>query len=299
MISVIMLTYNRERLAGRMIECVLSQTYADFEFIIVDNGSTDASGEIADAYAQKDARVRVIHKARGNIGSGRNAGLNSARGDWVAFVDDDDSCERDFLEFLLKLADGGDADISICGSREKTRGEGRIMDAQDALEALYWRRLYNNQFPTKLIRRELFSGVRFSERAKYDDIELMTYIISSARRVAYSGEPKYTFYRHPGNNSAWTTHHELLNKETLSEYLDVYRRRTEFLLGQFPDKAAKWRYFEWSFMLSMVEKITRLSIPGCESARAAMLAELRGNRAALEASECLQDYEREWTAMYL
>ena len=64
MISVIMLTYNREHMVGRMIECVLAQTHRDFEFIIVDNGSTDRSGAIADEYAAKDSRIRVIHRER-------------------------------------------------------------------------------------------------------------------------------------------------------------------------------------------------------------------------------------------
>lgn len=75
MISVIMLTYNREKLVGRAIESILGQTYWDFEFVIVDNGSTDESGRIADQYAEQDNRIRVIHCGRKNIGVGRNIGL--------------------------------------------------------------------------------------------------------------------------------------------------------------------------------------------------------------------------------
>ena len=81
MISVIMLTYNRERLVPRAIESILNQTYQDFEFLIVDNGSTDKSGKIADTYARQDTRIRVIHRERGNIGAGRNTGLDTARGE--------------------------------------------------------------------------------------------------------------------------------------------------------------------------------------------------------------------------
>ena len=103
MISVIMLTYNREELVGRAIDCILAQTYRDFEFIIVDNGSSDRSGAIADEYAAKDSRIRVIHRERGNIGSGRNAGLDAAKGEYIAFIDDDDWTEPDFLEFLYNL----------------------------------------------------------------------------------------------------------------------------------------------------------------------------------------------------
>jgi glycosyltransferase involved in cell wall biosynthesis len=298
-ISVIMLTHNRERLVGRMIECIRAQTFAEFEYIIVDNGSTDRSGAIADEYAEKDRRIAVLHKQRGNIGSGRNAGLDAACGEWIAFVDDDDYCRPDFLEFMRGLVRNDGIDVAICGASDKTKGESRTMRADDALEALYWRKLFNNQFPTKLIRRTLFAGIRFSATAKYDDIELMTYIISSARQVAYNGEPKYTFYRHDGNNSAWTTQHELLTADTLKEYLGVYRKRTEFLIGRFPNSAAKWRYFEWSFMLSMVEKIARLKLTDCLESQNLMLSELRQNRREFELCGYLQDFEKHWIGEYL
>ena len=114
MVSVIMLTYNRETLVSRAIESILAQTYREFEFIIVDNGSTDHSGAIADTYAAKDKRIRVLHRQRGNIGAGRNTGLDAAQGEYIAFIDDDDWAEPDFLAFLLELAKESDADVAIC-----------------------------------------------------------------------------------------------------------------------------------------------------------------------------------------
>ena len=101
MISVLMLTYNREKMVGRAIESIMAQTYRDFEFIIVDNGSTDRSGAVAEEYAARDSRIRVIHRARGNIGAGRNTALDAARGEYLTFIDDDDWAEPDFLAFLL------------------------------------------------------------------------------------------------------------------------------------------------------------------------------------------------------
>jgi glycosyltransferase involved in cell wall biosynthesis len=293
-----MLTYNRESFVSRAIESVLVQTFRDFEFIIVDNGSTDRSGAIADEYAAHDNRVRVIHRKRGSIGSGRNAGLDSARGEYIAFIDDDDWCEPDFLEFLHKLAAENDADISICGAAGKAFDEKRVMAAEEAVTALLWRRRYNMQFPTKLLRSNLFDGVRFSENAKYDDIELMPKILASASRVAYHGLPKYTFYRHPGNNSAWTTNHSLLNSETLDEYLRVYRERTEWLSGRFPGSSAAWRYFEWSFMISMVEKIARLGLAGCVPQSEAMKRELAKHREEFLRCSYILDFEKEWMKIY-
>ncbi len=297
-VSVIMLAYNREAFVPRAVEGVLCQTFRDFEFIAVDNGSSDRSGEIAREYAKKDARMRVISKARGNIGSGRNAGLKAAKGAYIAFIDDDDYCENDYLEFLYGLAKETGADISICGAKDKAFDEKRVMGAEEALTELLWRRKYNVQFPTKLIKAELFRGVRFSETSKYDDIGLMPRIIGGAEKTAYHGLPKYTFTRHAGNNSAWTTRHSLLDAATLSEYLSVYRARTAWLIESFPGSAAKWRYFEWSFMISMVEKIERLNIPGCAGQLAAMKQALKAHGAEFLGGYAL-GFEREWMARYI
>lgn len=299
MISVIMLTYNRETLVSRAIESILAQTYRDFEFLIVDNGSTDRSGRIAEEYARKDSHVRVIHRARGNIGSGRNAGLDAARGDFIAFIDDDDWAEPDFLEFLLALLEDAGADVAICGAADKVFDERKVMTAEESIIELMWRKKYNMAFPTKLFRRGLMETLRFPEEGTYDDIALMYKLLAGAKRVAYHGLPKYTFYRHEGNNSAWTTNHRMLTPETLEEYLAAYRTRTEWLSKRFPGSAAAFRYFEWSFMISMVEKIERLGLTDCEPQRRAMARELSANRERFLSAPELLPFEREWMTEYI
>lgn len=298
MISVIMLTYNRELLVGRAIESVLGQTYRDFEFIIVDNGSTDSSGKIADEYAEKDSRICVIHRERGNIGSGRNTGLDAAQGEYITFIDDDDWCEPDFLEFLYTLAVKNDADVAICGAADKAFDEKEIMNAEAALIKLMWRKYYNAAFPTKLFKASIGKKLRFPEKGKYDDIALMYKLLANAQVVAYHGLPKYTFYRHESNNSAWTTNHQLLTSTTLEEYLYAYRQRTEWLSQRFPNSAAIFQYFEWSFMISMVEKIHRLKIKGCEKQCDFMLHELRKHASELLTGGYILDFERQWLKQY-
>ena len=298
-ISVIMLTYNREPLISRAIESVLAQTLSDFEYIIVNNGSTDRSGIIADEYAAKDGRVSVIHRARGNIGSGRNAGLEAAKGEYIAFIDDDDWCEPDFLEFLYNLAEDNKADVAICGAADKVFDEKLIMTPEEALIELMWRKRYNMAFPTKMFNHELAQHIRFSESDKYDDISQMHRLLALPERVAYHGLPKYTFYRHEDNNSAWTINHALLNPETLGEYLRAYRDRTVWLSERFPNSAAAWRYFEWSFMISMLEKINRFGIKGCEQHLESMLKELTTHKGAFLNSGYILDFEKEWMEIYI
>ncbi len=298
MISVIMLTYNREALVARAIESILAQTYRDFEYIIVDNGSADRSGRIADAYAAQDSRIKVIHRERGNIGSGRNTGLDAAQGDYITFIDDDDWAEPDFLEFLIGLIQENSADVAICGAADKVFDEKKIMSPEEALIELMWRKKYNMAFPTKLFRKELAEHLRFPEDGIYDDIALMYKLLAGAKRVAYHGLLKYTFYRHPGNHSAWTTDHSLLTPETLDEYLSAYRTRTEWLSGRFPNRAETWRYFEWSFMISMVEKINRLGITGCRKQLEAMKRELADHKAEFLACPEILEFEKAWIVKY-
>jgi len=298
-ISVIMLTYNRENLVGRAIESVLAQTFTDFEFIIVDNGSTDNSGKVADNYAEKDNRIRVIHRKRGNIGSGRNAGLDAANGEYIAFIDDDDWCEPDFLEFLHSLAVENDADIAICGATDKVYDEKRVYTPEEAIVELLWRRKYSMGFPAKLFSQRLAEKIRFPEDDKYDDISQMHVLLANGGKIAYHGLLKYNICRFGDNNSSWTTNHSLLNSTTLDEYLRAYRIRTEWLLELFPNNAAIWRYFEWSFMISMVEKITRLGISGCENQLGMMKRELRNNLAEFINCEWILDFEKEWVREYV
>ncbi len=298
-ISVIMLTYNRERLVGRMIACIRAQTFSDFEFIIVDNGSTDRSGKIADEAAVDDLRIRVIHRTKGNIGSGRNTGLDAARGDYIAFVDDDDLCESDYLDFLYGLITEKDADVAIGGAVGAETREEHVMMAEEALITLFWRKKYNVAFPDKLFRRELFEKHRFRETGKYDDIDMMPQILADARRIAYHGVAKYWFERHGFNNSAWTQNHNLLSQKTLQEYLRVYKERTVWLTDRFPSRKKTWDYFRWSFLISMVEKVTRLKLKDCNIERLAMIKELKTHRQAFLAAPEIQDFERQWMEEYV
>ena len=299
MISVLMLTYNREEMVTRAIECILAQTYKDYEFIIVDNGSSDSSGQIADDYAKKDSRIKVIHRDKGSIGAGRNTALDAATGEYIAFIDDDDYAEADFLEFLLNLCKENEADVSICGAADKAFDEVRVMTAEEAIIELMWRKKYNMAFPTKMFKRELVDYLRFPEETKYDDIALMYKLLAGAHKVAYHGLPKYTFCRHNNNTSALTTNHTLLDARTLDEYISAYRTRTVWLSERFPDSAAAFQYFEWSFMISMVEKINRLKLKGCERQFRYMMDELKCARESFLNCPEILDFEKEWLKLYV
>lgn len=109
-VSVIVPVYNAEKYLAQCVDSILAQTLRDMEVILVDDGSTDASPALCDTYAEKDSRVRVIHKPNGRAASARNAGLKIARGEFIAFVDSDDWIAPDMYE---KMA-AADADVCLC-----------------------------------------------------------------------------------------------------------------------------------------------------------------------------------------
>ena len=111
MVSVIMPVYNAHLYVESTIKSVLSQTYRDFELVIVDDGATDGSGEICDAYAKQDARIVMIHQKNGGICKARNTALQVAKGKYIAFCDHDDLYQPEYLELAVTAAEKTDAEL--------------------------------------------------------------------------------------------------------------------------------------------------------------------------------------------
>ena len=179
-ISVIVPVFNVAGYLRQCVDSILSQDYGNLEVILIDDGSTDGSGEICDRYAALDSRVRAIHQKNGGAAAAKNAGLRLATGEYLAFADSDDYLEPDAYGFLMKalLETGADA---VQGSfrevyrnrAEEQRISEEILEGYDYLLrfpkdfscALLWNKLY---------RRALFDGVFFEEGHKIDD-EYFTY----------------------------------------------------------------------------------------------------------------------------
>ena len=120
LISIIVPVYNVERYLPRCIESILRQTYTNFELILVDDGTPDRSGIICDRYAEKDSRIRVIHKENGGVSSARNAGIDAAKGEWLTFVDSDDWISNDYLLTLTNLITEDDFDLVVGGVESRS-----------------------------------------------------------------------------------------------------------------------------------------------------------------------------------
>ena len=218
MVSCIIPVYNTEKYLPRCIESVLAQTFVDWEMLLIDDGSTDASGSICDEYAAKDERIRVFHKENGGISSARNVGLNYAQGEWIFFVDSDDSLPKTSLESLLSRS--SDANI-IAGGFFFVFGGDKIVETLK--EPKFISRDLDRKIPTaymatvwgKLFKRKICP--MFDERVRFAEDTL--FILSCVRetdRIKLVDDTVYTY-----NNDAFPDKYSMTADE-YSSYLDIF-----------------------------------------------------------------------------
>jgi len=273
-ISVILTTYNREKLLPTMLGSIKRQSFEDYELILVNNGSTDGTAKICDDYARFDDRVKLIHLGENTGASrGRNTGLAAASGEHIAFVDDDDRCEPSMLSFLMKLVEDYNADISMCGSKNEfpdNRHEVYFVcdepfqfDRLDGLRGLLARKLYNVAPPTKLFKRSLWDGLSFPKNVLVDDIHVVYKAFERATSVAVWNKPLYFFKKHDTNMTAFI-HNRAMSPELLDEYIDMYQKRAKYLLERAPEITADIEGSMVDFMKNMCAKIRSNEIKGCE-----------------------------------
>lgn len=208
-ISVIIPAYNTGSHLGSCLDSVLGQSFADWELIICDDGSTDETGKIADEYAETDSRIKVIHKANAGVSAARNSCLDVAKGRYVAFVDADDTLDKDYLNGLLSHAKEHDADITQCSFRfVKDNGE-RSADPY-AADAIYKSRdgIMEAYFSgpvgdirvsvwAKLFRRDLFDDIRFDTDLRlFEDAYYVYECCKKAETVFSFSEPLYFYRQH-------------------------------------------------------------------------------------------------------
>lgn len=209
-VSVIVPIYRVAKYLPKCIESIRNQDYQNIEIILVDDGSDDESGSIADEYASIDERVTVIHKPNAGVSSARNVGLDNAGGDYVCFVDGDDYIMPDYVSYLLSLAEDNDTDISVTttmfGNFDETQStdeSAQIYNAEKATELMLCYRfpigVYCRMFKKSFLdeqgirfRQELFIGEGFNFNMD---------CFQRANKIAV-GHRKVYYYRRDNENSA-------------------------------------------------------------------------------------------------
>ena len=207
-ISIIAPVYNIQEYLSQCLTSICNQTFPDLEIIVVNDGSTDGSGKICDKFALKDPRIRVIHQANKGVSAARNAGLQMAQGDYLAFVDGDDWIESDMYELLLEQLVKQEADIAVCshykdkGGKSKARYQSGAIHAltrNDALKALAQDKWLRNYVWDKLYKRQLFENLTFPEGCIYEDLAINYQLFFRANKVVVVDTPKYHYVLRQGS----------------------------------------------------------------------------------------------------
>lgn len=248
LISVIVPVYNAEAYLAKCIDSILAQTYENLEVILVDDGSKDASGRICDEYAQKDARIRVIHKENGGQSSARNMALDVMQGAYVTFVDSDDWIEPDAyrpmlalaLEHNVKLVSAGRYDVSARTGKRKvglcpTRQE--VISAEEMLGRLFIWDNCDSSPCDKLFHRSLFQEIRFPTRSNSEDVAIVYRLVESAGSAAMLDKPIYNYFHRPGSTSYGALSQRTFYFEDYTETIYPYIR------DKFPAIEKQARYF--------------------------------------------------------
>lgn len=206
LISVIVPVYKVEKYLSQCVDSILNQTYRNLELILVDDGSPDGCGKLCDAYAEKDGRVRVVHKKNGGLSDARNAGINAASGDYLSFIDGDDWIEPDTYAAMLAAAEKYSAAL-VCAGRydedEETgirtvglcpKREEQISSKEMVRRIFHWEAM-DSSACDKLYARHLFEGIRFPLGMVCEDVPTTYRVVLRAEKAVLLPKPVY-HYRH-------------------------------------------------------------------------------------------------------
>ena len=208
LISVIVPVYNVEQYLRQCVNSILRQTYIRIEVILIDDGSSDGSAKICDEYAQKDTRVRVLHKVNEGVSVARNIGIQISKGEYIGFVDADDYIEPDMYEKLLCAIEKGgeECKISCCGrylifdesSRKKrafslTPGITGVISSEEMLQKILQLNECDSVMWDKLFHRSLFSDIFFPNMKIYEDMAIMYRLIDLSPKIFLIAEPLYNY----------------------------------------------------------------------------------------------------------
>ena len=212
-ISVIVPIYKVEKYLVRCVDSIINQTYKNLEIILVDDGSPDNCGAMCDEYAKQDERIKVIHKENGGLSSARNAGLDAATGDYIAFVDSDDRITPDAYENLVfALGERVDAIANFMYEREYENGETTTPTViPHVADETFSKEEYVSELMmhvgdvsacTKLFPRCVIGDLRFPMGVLNEDLIFMLEITDRIKEIIFVGKVGYYYFIREGSTSS-------------------------------------------------------------------------------------------------
>lgn len=239
MVSVVVPAFNAGKYLEECLESLMAQTFKDFEVIIVDDGSTDNTAEIAEKYTRKDERFRLLSVPNGGVSAARNKGIEEARGDYMVFVDADDLLHPLALQEMRESMEESGADVCITDFTEGARPKftqkkyrKQLFDRDEAVsDILYQNKLHNSPCAVMMKRELLGSDIRFQEGIRYEDLDIFYRLYEGARKFIYLRFPFYFYRSNPRSFiNTWS--------EARLDVLDVTDRIVTYMQEKHPELVA-------------------------------------------------------------
>jgi glycosyltransferase involved in cell wall biosynthesis len=206
LVSIVTPVYNVDNYLSECLDSLLNQSYENLEIILIDDGSTDKSASICDEYAKNDARIQVVHQKNHGVSVARNVGLDSAKGDYLLFVDADDIALPELTEKLLEGFTSDDIGITTCGLRKFTKSHDlrevssttqfRTLDTEQAIKELFYGNKIGSGPFCKMLRRTGAKGIYFDKSLTIgEDLEFMTSVLltNGGWQINHTDEPLYGY----------------------------------------------------------------------------------------------------------
>ena len=281
LISVIVPIYKAEAYLKKCVNSIRNQTYQNIEILLVNDGSPDSCGELCDALAKEDERIRVFHKENGGQSSARNMGLDHMKGAYVAFVDSDDWIEPTMYESLWELSQKVKSQITACGcsldypdgkvsyfNPEYTSEDQVIVySMMEALEESFQNKRITYSPCDKLFDATIFSDLRFTEGRIFEDMEIIPKCIELTKKIAYLPTPLYHY-----NLTESSTIRGQFNPKRFAE-ADVAKEKAEDYKVRHPHLYAQALLGYRRICLNIIYIST--GIPSCALQRRQMIREMK------------------------
>lgn len=245
LVSIVVPVYNVERYLENCLKTIVGQTYKNIEILLVDDGSTDSSGEICDYYGEQDSRIKVIHQKNQGLSGARNTALDIAKGEYITCIDSDDFVSETLVEILIQAIIEYKCDIAVCGTvycdENNSMLKSQVVERIKLIEGEEQIRNLLSCFDIatmawgKLYRRELFSDVRYPI-GKYNEDVFTTYkLLDHSKNTVVVNQGLY-FYRQVSGS---ITHSSFSMKHL--DAIEGTLERAEFVSKKYP------QYQEYSY----------------------------------------------------
>ena len=209
LVSVIVPIYNVQDYIERCVHSIIEQTYYNIEILLIDDGSTDDSGKLADEYTKKDERIRVFHKKNGGLSDARNYGILMSSGKYVCFIDSDDFIHKDYIRLLYKICTEQGCEIAQCdylrtdGSIDSTISSKTTIQLYNNIQML--NNLYGKEYVksvivcNKLYKRKLFDDIDFPIGRIHEDEATIYKLFYKANKIGVTEQVLYYYYQRPNS----------------------------------------------------------------------------------------------------